>query len=55
MYFVRKFSSVLDRQAYTTYGVRSLAGHNPVEGFITSDHLGEVELHLGQCFYEDDV
>jgi hypothetical protein len=38
-----------------TYGVRSLAGHNPVEGFITSGHLVEVELHLAQHFYEDDV
>jgi hypothetical protein len=28
-----------DRQGYTTYGVRSLAGHDPVEGFITSGHL----------------
>jgi hypothetical protein len=35
-----------DRQAHATYGVCSLAGHDPVEGFITSGHFGEVELHL---------
>jgi hypothetical protein len=35
-----------DRQAHATHGVCSLAGHNPVEGFITSRHFGEVELHL---------
>jgi hypothetical protein len=35
-----------DRQAYTTYGLRSLAGHNPVEGFIVGSHLVEVEVHL---------
>jgi hypothetical protein len=33
-----------DRQAYATYGVCSLAGHDPVEGFITRSHFGEVEL-----------
>jgi hypothetical protein len=44
-----------DRQAYTTYGVRSFAGHDPVEGFITSSHLAEVELHLAQRLCEDDV
>jgi hypothetical protein len=35
-----------DRQTYTTYGVCSLAGHDPVEGFVTSGHFGEVEFHL---------
>jgi hypothetical protein len=35
-YSVRKFS----------YGVCSLVGHDPVEGFITGSHFGEVELHL---------
>jgi hypothetical protein len=44
-----------DQQAYTTYGVRSLAGHDPVEGFIRSGHLAEVELHLAQRLCEDDV
>jgi hypothetical protein len=44
-----------DQQAYTTYGIRSLAGHNPIEGFITSGHLAEVELHLAQRLCEDDV
>jgi hypothetical protein len=44
-----------DRQAYTTYGVCSFAGHDPVEGFITSGHLAEVELHLAQHLREDDV
>jgi hypothetical protein len=44
-----------DWQAYTTYGVCSLAGHNPVEGFITGSHLAEVELHLAQRLCEDDV
>jgi hypothetical protein len=35
-----------DWKAYTTYGVRSLAGHNPVEGLIAGSHLVQVELHL---------
>jgi hypothetical protein len=38
-----------------TYGVRSFAGHNPVEGLITSGHLVEVEIHLSERFCEDDV
>jgi hypothetical protein len=44
-----------DQQEYTTYGVRSLAEHNPIEGFITIGHLGEVELHFAQHLCEDDV
>jgi hypothetical protein len=44
-----------DRQAYTTYGVCSLAKYDPVEGFVASGHLGEVEFHLLQHFGEDDV
>jgi hypothetical protein len=35
-----------DRKAYTTYGVCSPAGHNPVEGFIAGGHLVEFEVHL---------
>jgi hypothetical protein len=35
-----------DRQAYPTYGVRSLAGHDPIEGLIACSHLVEVEVHL---------
>jgi hypothetical protein len=44
-----------DWQAYTTYGVHSLAGHNPIEWFITGSHFGEVELHLARRLCEDDV
>jgi hypothetical protein len=44
-----------DWKAYTIYGVRGLSGNNPVEGFVTSRHLAEVELHLVQRFCEDDV
>jgi hypothetical protein len=44
-----------DRKAYTTYGVRSLSEHDPVEGFITSGYLAEVELHLAQRLCEDGV
>jgi hypothetical protein len=44
-----------DRQALTTFEERSIAGHNPIEGFITSGHLDEVELHFLQRLYEDDV
>jgi hypothetical protein len=44
-----------DQQAYMTYGVGSFAGHDPIEGFITSGHLVEVELHLAQRLCEDDV
>jgi hypothetical protein len=44
-YSVRKFS----------YGVCSLAGHDPVEGFITGSHFGEVELHLAYRLCENDV
>jgi hypothetical protein len=29
-----------------TYGVCSLVGHDPVEGFIAGGHLVEVEVHL---------
>jgi hypothetical protein len=32
-----------------------LAGHNLVEGFITSGHLVEVKVHLSEHLYEDDV
>jgi hypothetical protein len=35
-----------DRQAYMTYGVRSLAGHDPVRGFIACSHLVEVKVYL---------
>jgi hypothetical protein len=35
-----------DRQANMTYGVRSLAGHDPIEGLIACSHLVEVEVHL---------
>jgi hypothetical protein len=35
-----------DRQAYTIYGVRSLAGHNPVEGLVAGSHLVQVDVHL---------
>jgi hypothetical protein len=38
-----------------TYGVRSLAGHDPVEGLVTGGRLVEVKLHLAQCFCEDDI
>jgi hypothetical protein len=31
-----------------TYGVCSLVGHDPVKGFITSDHFVEVEVHLSE-------
>jgi hypothetical protein len=44
-----------DQQTYTTYGVHSFARHDPVEGFISSSHLAEVELHLAQRLCEDDV
>jgi hypothetical protein len=44
-----------DWQAYTTYGVCSFAGYNPVEGLITGGHLVEVEVHLSERFCEDDV
>jgi hypothetical protein len=44
-----------DWQAYTTYGVRTLAGHNPVEGFVAGGHLVEVKLHLAQRMCEDDI
>jgi hypothetical protein len=44
-----------DRKAYTTYGVRGLSGHNPIEGFVISSHLAQDELHLAQRFCEDDV
>jgi hypothetical protein len=44
-----------DRQTYTTYGVCSLAGHDPVEGFAASGYLVEVEVHLSDRLYEDDV
>jgi hypothetical protein len=35
--------------------VRSLAGHDPVEGLMASGHLVEVKLHLTQCLCEDDI
>jgi hypothetical protein len=35
--------------------VRSFAGYNPVQGLITGGHLVEVEVHLSECFCEDDV
>jgi hypothetical protein len=38
-----------------TYGVCSLAGYDPVEGFVASSHLVEVEVHLSQRLCEDDV
>jgi hypothetical protein len=44
-----------DRQAYTIYGVRSLAGHNPVEGLVAGSHLVQVEVHLSERLCEDDV
>jgi hypothetical protein len=44
-----------DRKAYTTYGVHSLAGHDPVVGFIVGSHLVQVEVHLSESLFEDDV
>jgi hypothetical protein len=44
-----------DWQAYMTYVVCSLAGHNPVEWFVAGGHLVEVELHLSERLCEDDV
>jgi hypothetical protein len=38
-----------------TYGVCSLAGHDPVEGLVAGDHLVEDKLHLAQCLREDDI
>jgi hypothetical protein len=38
-----------------SYGVRSLTGHDPIEGLIASGHLVEVELYLAQCLCEDDI
>jgi hypothetical protein len=38
-----------------TYGVRSLARHNPIEGLVAGGHLVEVKFHLAQCFCEDDI
>jgi hypothetical protein len=38
-----------------TYGVRSLAGHDPIEGLIACSHLVEVEVHLLARLREDDV
>jgi hypothetical protein len=39
-----------DWRAYTTYGVCSLAGHDPVEGLIVGGHLDEVEVHFLSVF-----
>jgi hypothetical protein len=52
-YSVRKFSSV--PKVTGRHMVCSLSGHDPVEGFIASGHLAEVELHLAQRLCEDDV
>jgi hypothetical protein len=38
-----------------SYGVCSLAGHNPVEGFIEGGNLVEVEVHPSERLCEDDV
>jgi hypothetical protein len=38
-----------------TYGVRSFAGNDTVEGLITGGHLVEVKVHLSECPGEDDV
>ena len=44
-----------NRQADMTQGVGHLAEYNPVEGFVTGCHLGEVKLHLLQGLCEYDV
>jgi hypothetical protein len=44
-----------DEQEYMTYGVCSLTEHNTIDRLIAGGHLGEVEVHLSQRFYEDDV
>jgi hypothetical protein len=44
-----------DRQPYTTYVVHSFAGHDPIEGLVAGGHLVEVELHLAQRLYDDDI
>jgi hypothetical protein len=56
-YSIRKFSSVSKVTGRHTrpMGYAAFAGHNPVEGFVTSSHLAEVELHHAQCLCEDDV
>jgi hypothetical protein len=38
-----------------TYGVLSLAKHDPIEGFIAGSHLVEVEVHLSERLCENDV
>jgi hypothetical protein len=38
-----------------TYGVRSFAGHDPVEGLIAGGHFIEVKVHLSERLCEDDV
>jgi hypothetical protein len=56
-YSVRKFSYVPNVTGRHTrpMGYAALPGTTPVEGFITSGHLAEVEFHLAQRFCEDDV
>jgi hypothetical protein len=39
-----------DRKAYTTYGVRSISGHNSVEGFVTSSLLQKLNSILHSVY-----
>jgi hypothetical protein len=55
-----RYHLVVFGKSGVTEGIHDLWGTQPfraqpVEGFITSSHLAEVELHLAQRLCEDDV